>query len=63
MLQQVHQTESRDLDWACQAVSPMDEPCDATANYICGQWFCAVHADDEVWHRCVHKPGDEGGEG
>jgi hypothetical protein len=25
MLEQVKQTESRDLEWTCQAVSPMDE--------------------------------------
>ena len=28
MLQRVNQTESRDLDWSCQAVSPIDEPCE-----------------------------------
>jgi hypothetical protein len=27
------------------------------------QWFCAIHAEDEAWHRCVLEPGDEGGEG
>jgi hypothetical protein len=43
MLQQVNQTESRDLEWTCQAVSQM--ACTVSANYhcgICGQWFCAV---------------------
>jgi hypothetical protein len=66
MLQEVNQTESRDLEWTCQGVSPMDEPCTASANYhcgICGQWFCAVHAGDEAWHHCALEPGDEGGEG
>ncbi len=66
MLQQGNQTESQGLQWTCQAVSPMDEPCDASANYhceICGQWFCANHAEDVDWHHCVLEPGDEGGEG
>ncbi len=65
MLQQVDQTGSRDLEWSCQAVSPMDEPCDAKATVhcgICGRRFCAVHADDEMWHPCALAPGDEGGE-
>ena len=35
MLQQVNQTESRELQRACQAVSPMDEPCDHSASYHC----------------------------
>jgi hypothetical protein len=55
----------RDLEWSCQAVSPMDEPCDSAATFhcgICGRWFCAAHADDDSWHTCVLKPGDEGGE-
>ena len=66
MLQQTNQTESRVLERTCQAVSPMDEPCDASASYhcgICGLWFCPVHAEDETWHRCMIEPGDEGGEG
>jgi hypothetical protein len=65
MLQQVNQTEARDLEWSCQAVSPMDEPCDASATYhcgICGRWFCALHAEDEAWHHCALEPGDVGGE-
>src|SRR5271167_2678636 len=65
MLQQVNQTEARDLEWSCQAVSPMDDPCDSVATVhcgICGRWFCAVHAEDESWHTCVLEPGDEGGE-
>lgn len=66
MLQEVKQTESRGLERTCQAVSPMDDPCDSLATYYCekcGQWFCAVHAEDEAWHACVLAPGDEGGEG
>jgi hypothetical protein len=65
MLQQVNQTEARDLDWSCQAVSSMDELCDSSATFhcgICGRWFCSVHAEDETWHTCVLEPGDEGGE-
>jgi hypothetical protein len=65
MLQQVNQTEARDVEWSCQAVSLMDEPCESAATLhcgICGRWFCAVHADDETWHTCVLEPGDEGGE-
>lgn len=66
MLQQVNQTESPGLEWICQAVSPMDDPCNAKATYhcdICGLWFCAEHADDDAWHPCALAPGDEGGEG
>jgi hypothetical protein len=67
MLQQQNQAEPRtDLEWTCQAVSPMDEPCDATATIhcgICGRWFCAIHAEDESWHQCSLGEGDEGGEG
>ena len=65
MLQQVDQTAARDLEWTCQGVSPMDEPCDSGATFhcgICGRWFCAVHAEDENWHTCVLEPGEEGGE-
>ena len=65
MLQQEKQTESRDLERTCQAVSPMDDPCNGLARFYCercGQWFCEVHADDESWHACVLAPGDEGGE-
>jgi len=56
MLQQVNQTEARDLEWSCQAVSSMDEPCGSSATFhcgICGRWFCAVHAQDEAWHTCA----------
>jgi hypothetical protein len=66
MLQQVKQPESRDLERTCQAVSPMDDPCNGLARFYCdrcGQWFCEVHANDESWHACVLAPGDEGGEG
>ena len=66
MLQQQNQTEPREMVCTCQAVSPMDEPCDARATYHCercGRWFCAVHAEDEAWHYCVLNEGDVGGEG
>jgi len=67
MLQQQNQPEARtDLEWTCQAVSSLDEPCDATATYhcgICGRWFCVMHAEDEAWHECALGEGDEGGEG
>jgi len=66
MLQEVNRTESRDLQRTCQAVSPMDDPCDSSASLHCekcGQWFCEVHAEDDAWHACVLAPGDEGGEG
>jgi len=66
MLQETNETESRKLEWTCQAESPMDETCDALASYqcgVCGKWFCAIHAENEVWHLCVLEPGDEGGEG
>jgi hypothetical protein len=66
MLQQQNHVEPREIEAICQAQSPMDEPCDATATYrcaICGRWFCAVHADDEAWHHCALGDGDQGGEG
>jgi len=67
MSQLQNQTEPRaDLEWVCQAVSSMDEPCDASATFhcgICGRRFCAVHAADESWHRCALDEGEEGGEG
>jgi hypothetical protein len=65
MLQQVNQTEARDLEWFCQAVSTMDEPCNSAATFhcgICGRWFCTAHAGDDDWHTSVLAPGDEGGE-
>jgi hypothetical protein len=66
MLQGTKQAESRNLEWTCQAVSPLDAPCDALASYqcgVCGKWYCAIHAENEAWHACVLEPGDEGGEG
>jgi hypothetical protein len=57
---------ARSVEWTCQAVSPLDEPCTSVANYqcgVCGQWYCALHAEDEAWHRCALEPGEEGGEG
>jgi hypothetical protein len=65
MLQQVSQTEARDLEWSCEAVSQFDERCDTLATVhcgICGRRFCSVHAEDETFHACVLEPGDEGGE-
>jgi len=66
MLQQVNPTESQSAEWICQAVSPLDEPCDAKATHyceVCERWFCELHARDEEWHTCMLEPGDEGGEG
>jgi hypothetical protein len=66
MLQQQNYAESRDLEWTCQAVSPTDDPCDALASYqcgVCGKWYCAIHAENEMYHSCVLEPGDVGGEG
>jgi hypothetical protein len=50
----------------CQAVSPMDEPCDETATLFCDmceRWFCAAHFEDDEWHVCGIELGEEGGEG
>jgi hypothetical protein len=67
MLQQSNQTEPRsNVEWTCQAVSPLDEPCDSNATFhceLCGRWFCENHAEDESWHQCALGQGDEGGEG
>jgi len=65
MLQQMNQTETRDLEWSGESVWPMAEPCATGATFhcgVCGRWFCAVHAVNETWHICVLEPGDEGGE-
>ena len=65
-MREMNQTETRNLEQTCQAISPMDEPCDTSASYhcgICGMWLCAVqHAEDEASHHCILEPGDEGGE-
>jgi hypothetical protein len=53
MLQQSNHTGARNLEWSCEAISPVAEPCDSAATShcgICGRWFCAVHAEDENWH-------------
>ena len=66
MLQEMNQTESRELESRCEAVSPKDAPCDELASYkcgVCGKWYCAIHAASEAWHDCVLESGDEGGEG
>jgi hypothetical protein len=64
MLQQVNRTEARGREY-CQAVSPLDEPCESAATFQCGicwRRFCAVHLEDEACHTCAIEPGDEGGE-
>ena len=51
---------------SCDAVSPLDEPCNQSAEIFCDtceRWFCAAHAEDDQWHACVVELGDEGGEG
>lgn len=66
MAQQAGHAAARAKEGICQGVSPMDDACSAKASYhceICGQWYCAAHAEDESWHPCVLEPGDEGGEG
>ena len=65
MAQQATQTKPEALEWTCQGISPLDEPCDEKASYhceTCGLWFCSVHADDEQWHHCAVAGHDEGGE-
>jgi hypothetical protein len=64
MLHQASQTEAGELEWSCQAVSHMHEPCDSAAALycgVCGRWFCAVHFEDETWHTCALQSGDKGG--
>lgn len=66
MLQPQSHTQTQKLEWACEALTATGEPCDTAATAhcaACGKWFCAVHAEDEAWHRCALEPGDEGGEG
>jgi hypothetical protein len=50
----------------CQAMSHLDEPCNAKGIMRCEKcerWFCAGHAGDDEWHACVLEEGDIGGEG
>ena len=56
------EVESNDLERLSQAVSPNDEPCDYPATVYCstyGRWFCDAHAEDEEWHPCMLRGGDE----
>ena len=56
---------SADLKHFCQAVSPNDEPCYNPATVRCtrcGRWFCDTHTEDEEWHSCALRSGEEGGE-
>jgi len=51
---------------SCEAVSRLDEPCNQSAAIFCDRcerWFCAAHAQDDLWHACHLEPGEEGGEG
>jgi hypothetical protein len=51
---------------ACDGISRFDEPCNESAAMFCDKcerWFCAAHAQDELWHPCMLEPSDEGGEG
>ena len=57
MLQETNQTESRKLEWTCQAESPRWMRLARRIGYsyqcgVCGKWFCAIHAENEVWHLC-----------
>ena len=66
ILQQANHTGTRNLEWSCEAISPMAEPCNSAATSHCGffgRWFCSAHTEDETWHICVVEPGEEGGEG
>jgi hypothetical protein len=57
--------ESADLERLCQGVSPGDGACTYPATVrcaTCNRWFCDAHAEDEQWHPCMLRPGDEGGE-
>jgi hypothetical protein len=57
--------ENEELERPCEGVSLLDEPCDLAATIhceMCGRWFCAGHAEDEVWHPCMLETGEEGGE-
>lgn len=50
---------------ACEALSHLDEPCNAPAMTRCEKcqrWFCSAHAEDAEWHTCVLDEGDIGGE-
>ena len=57
--------ENADLERSCQGVSPADAACSYPATVrcaMCKRWFCDAHAEDEQWHSCMLRPGDEGGE-
>ena len=61
----MEEKDESDLERLCQAVSPNDEPCDYPATVHCakcGRWLCDAHAEDEEWHQCMLRGGDEDGE-
>ena len=54
-----------DLERLCQGESPNDESCDYPATVHCARcwrWFCDARVEDEEWHSCMLRPGEEGGE-
>jgi hypothetical protein len=60
------ETANQEVKPSCEGVSPLDEPCNQSAEIFCEtceRWFCASHAEDEQWHACTVELGDEGGEG
>jgi len=67
MLQQVNQTEARDIEWSFEAVSPMDEPCDFPPHLsiavFAGGGFVRRMPRMKTGTLASGKPGDEGGEG
>lgn len=64
--QQARENAAGEPKTSCDAVSRLDEPCNASAAVFCDKcerWFCSAHAQDDQWHTCTLDPGDVGGEG
>jgi hypothetical protein len=62
---QAREDTNQEVKPSCGAISHLDEPCNESATIFCDQcdrWFCVSHAEDDQWHPCRLKPGEEGGE-
>ena len=48
-------------DRECQGNAPNERACNqpATVHCVrCDLWFCDVHAEDELWHRCMREDAE-----
>jgi len=64
--QPARQNPHEETQPVCDGISRFDEPCSEPATAFCdkcSRWFCAAHAQDELWHPCIAEASDDGGEG